>query len=339
MSMNLIIADTNQDYVERLKDYILNKYQDQYIIELIYDKYQLKERIKQGKCQVVLLTPNLYDPEMNIKNIELPIILVDEEAPLPYPDKFKRSINKYTRITSLMLYVEEEYEEMERNKPIIYGVYSPAGGVGKTTIALSAAIAYAQAGKKVLYFNLEDLDSTPMFFEKAEVPPMEVLLNLAKDSYEQMLAKRIGQDKRTGVMYFTREVQTLDPYAISAEEVSRIVETLIESGMANIVIIDLSTELNFLNRQVFEMADYLMMVVNQNTQSTYKTNCFMAQDELIEPIRNKIKFVINQGKEFSINQDVEVIARIDKLYATNPLGLCEYIAQNHFLSLHGLNEQ
>ena len=65
----------------------------------------------------------------------------------------------------------------------------------------------------------------------------------------------------------------------------------------------------------------------------------MAQDELIEPIRNKIKFVINQGKEFNINQDVEVIARIDKLYATNPLGLCEYIAQNHFLSLHGLNEQ
>ena len=339
MSMNLIIADTNQEYMERLKDYILNKYQEEYTIELNYDKYQLKERTKIGKCQVVLLTPNLYDPEMNIKNIELPIVLIDEEVPLPYPDKFKRAINKYTRITSLVNYIQEEYEEMERNKPLIYGVYSPAGGVGKTTIALSTAVAYAKAGKKVLYFNLEDLDSTPMYFEGTEVPPMDVLANLAKDSYEQMLAKRIGQDKNTGVMYFTREVQTLDPYAISAEEITRIIEAVIESGMANVVVVDLSTELNNLNRQVFEMADYLLMVVNQNTQATYKTNCFMMQNEIVEPIKNKLRFVINQGKESGINQEVEVIARIDKLYATNPLGLCEYIAQNHFLSLHGLNAQ
>ena len=87
------------------------------------------------------------------------------------------------------------------------------------------------------------------------------------------------------------------------------------------------------------MADYLLMVVNQNTQATYKTNCFMMQNEIVEPIKNKLRFVINQGKESGINQEVEVIARIDKLYATNPLGLCEYIAQNHFLSLHGLNAQ
>lgn len=340
MSMNLIIADTDQEYVKRLKDYILNKYQDQYTIELIYDKYQLKDKIKQEKYHVLLLTPNLYDPDMNIKNIGLPIILVDEEASLPYPDKFKKSINKYTRITSLMQYVDEEYKEMERNRPIVYGVYSPAGGVGKTTIALSTAIAYAQAGKKVLYFNLEDLDSTPMFFDKAEVlSPAESILNLAKDSYEQMLAKRIGQDRRTGVMYFTREIQTLDPYAISAEEVGHMIETLIESGMINIVVMDLSTSLNFVNRQAFEMADYLMVVINQSTQSAYKTNCFMGQEEVVNPLREKIKFVINQGKELSITQNVEVIARIDKLYATNPLGLCEYIAQNHFLNLHGLNEQ
>ncbi len=339
MSMNLIIADTNQEYMERLKDYIVNKYQEQYTIELINDKYRLKERIKLGKCQVVLLTPSLYDPEMNIKNVELPIILVDEETALPYPDKFKRAINKYTRITSLIKYVQEEYEEMERNKPLVYAVYSPAGGVGKTTIALSAAIAYAIAGKKVLYFNLEDLDSTPMFFERAEVPHMNDLLGLAKDSYEQMLARRIGQDKRTGVMYFTRQVQTLDPYTISAEEITHIVESVIESGIANVVIMDLSTELNFLNKQVFEIADYMLMVVNQNTHATYKTNCFMRQMEMIEPLKSKLRLVINQGKECSINQEIEVVARIDKLYATNPLGLCEYIAQNHFLSLQGLSEQ
>ena len=339
MPMNLIIADTNKEYMNRLKEYISSKYQEEYTIELIDDKYQLKERTKMGKCEVVLLAPNLYDPEMNLKNIDLPIILLDEEAPLTYPDKFKKAINKYTRITKLIKYVEEEYEEMERNRPLVYAIYSPAGGVGKTTISLATAMSYVKAGKRVLYINLEDLDSTPMYFDKARNTKPEEIVNLARDSYEQMLVKKISKDKNTGVMYLTRESKTLDSYYMNAEEISHMVEAVIETGMANVVVVDTSTEINFLNRKVFEIADYMLMVVNQNIQVTYKTNSFMKQGEVVEPIKDKIKFVINQGKEAGINKDIEVIARIDKLYATNPLGLCEYIAQNHFLNLHGLEKQ
>ncbi len=339
MPMNLIIADTNKEYMKRLKDYISSKYQEEYTIELIDDKHQLKERTKMGKCEVVLLAPNLYDPGMNLKNIDLPIILLDEEVPLTYPDKFKKAINKYTRITKLVKYVEEEYEEMERNRPLVYGVYSPAGGVGKTTISMATAISYVKAGKKVLYINLEDLDSTPMYFDKAKHAKVDELAKLARDSYEQMLVKKITKDRNTGVMYLTREDKTLDSYSISSEEISHMIESVIETGMANVVVVDTSTEISFLNRKVFEISDYMLMVVNQNTQATYKTNSFMTQGEIIEPIKEKIRFVINQGKEAGVNQDVEVIARIDKLYATNPLGLCEYIAENHFLNLHGLATQ
>ena len=336
MPMNLIIADTNKEYMKRLKHYISKKYEEEYTIELIDDKYQLKERTKMGKCQVVLLSPNLYDPEMNFKNIDLPIILLDEEAPLTYPDKFKKAINKYTRITKLVRYVQEEYEEMQRNRPLVYAVYSPAGGVGKTTISIATAIAYAKAGKRVLYINLEDLDSTPMYFDKSRNTTVEELTNLARDSYEQMLVKRIVKDKNTGVMHLTRVTKTLDSYALSPEEISHIIEATIETGMVNVVVIDTSTEISFLNRKVFEISDYMLVVVNQNSQVTYKTNVFMTQSEIIDPIKEKVRFVINQSKEAGVNQDIEVIAKIDKLYATNPLGLCEYIAQNHFLNLHGL---
>ncbi len=336
MSMNLIIADTNQTYVERLTKFILSKYEDSYSIEVIDDKQKLKERVRKEKCEVLLLSPELYDPGMNLKNIKLPIILLDEEASLPYPDKFKRVINKYTRISSLLVYVNNEYEEMERNRPLVYGVYSPAGGVGKTTISLSTAMAYAKAGKKVLYFNLEDVDSTSMFFDKAKKPSMESLLNLSNDSYEQTLANLILQDESTGIFCFARDNKMLDPYSLSAEEVTHIVEALIESEMVNIVVIDLSTAVNALNRQVFDICDYLVMVADQNAQSAYKINSFMQQTELVHPIKEKLRLVLNQCKDLSNTEDIDVIGRIDKLYATNPLGLCEYIAQNHFLSLHGL---
>lgn len=339
MPMNLIIADTNKEYMKRLGDYISSKYQEEYTIELIDDKHQLKERVKMGKCEVVLLAPNLYDPGINLKNIDLPIILLDEEVPLTYPDKFKRAINKYTRITKLVKYIQEEYQEMEKNRPLVYGVYSPAGGVGKTTIALATAISYVKAGKKVLYINLEDLDSTPMYFDKSKNIKVDELSKVARDSYEQILVKKINKDKNTGVMYLGREDKTSDSYGVSGEKISQTIESVIETGMANVVVVDTSTEINFLNKKVFEISDYILMIVNQNTQAIYKTNTFMNKGEIIEPIKDKIKVVINQGKEAGINQDVEVIARIDKLYATNPLGLCEYIAENHFLNLHGLTVQ
>ena len=41
MSINLIVADTDQEYMERLKDYVMNKYQEQYSIELIDDKNKI----------------------------------------------------------------------------------------------------------------------------------------------------------------------------------------------------------------------------------------------------------------------------------------------------------
>lgn len=331
---NLIIADTDKEYVARLSAYILKTYGNDYEIELFYDKSKLKERIQQRRCEVLLLSPQLYDSQIYLKNIKLPIILIDDDQLVPYPDKFKWTINKYTRISKLLHYMNKEYEKVEKNRPIIYSFYGPAGGVGKTTMALAAAMAYAKVGRKVLYINLEEMDSTGMFFEEKDSTPKEVLEHPIEDAYDQILAERIKQYEHTPIMYLKRNY--IEDKKQGNAQVDLLVERAIDSGIANIVMIDLSASYSQLYEVFAGISDYVVLVSNAHTHAIYKLTQLLRETKLVEEFGEKLKLIVNQSKELSISTEIDVIGRIDKLYATNPLGLCEYIAQNQFLKLHGL---
>ena len=334
VTKNLIIADTHKEYVNRLSTYILKTYGNDYEIEVFHDKSQLKDRIQQRKCEVLLLAPQLCDSEIYFKNIKLPIILTDEDQSVPYPDEFKWTINKYTRISTLLQYIDREYEEVEKNRPIIYSFYAPAGGVGKTTMALATAIAYAKVSKKVLYINLEEMDSTGMFFEKKDVVPNLLLEHPIEDIYDQILADRIKQDEQTHIMYLKRKY--IDDKSEVKEQIDLLVERAIDNGIANIIIMDLSTNYSQLHQRIMDISDYVILVSNAQSHAVYKLAQLLKETHLAVELKEKLKLIVNQSEELNLATDIDVIGRIDKLYATHPVDLCEYIVQNQMLKLHGL---
>lgn len=334
MTKNIVIADQHAEYVERLVSFIQKKYGDTYQITTIGDKNQLKTYIQKNKCEFLLLSPELYDGSIYFKNVKLPVVLLEDDERIALPEKLKWSINKYTRITSLITYLEKEYEEVERTRPIIYGIYSPAGGVGKSTIAMAAALTYAKAGKKVLYLNLEDIDSTAMFFEDEPVAPNFLAEFKGQDSYDMLITERIKQDSKTQIMYFEREPLSVERSFVS--QLPIILERVIDGNIANIIVVDFSNSYDQINEQVLETIDYLALVCNTHMHATFKLKQWLEVSHIQDKIKEKLKLIINQGKEINIAENLDVIGRVDKLYATNPIGLSEYIAQNHFLKLHGL---
>lgn len=334
MTKNIVIADVNNEYVERLVSFIQKKYGDTYKIQIINEKSQLRTYIQKNKCEILLFAPELYDANIYFKNVKLPVVLLEDDEMIDLPDKLRWSINKYTRITKMIAYLEEEYEEVEKNRPIIYGMYSPAGGVGRSTIAVAAALTYAKAGKKVLYVNLEDIDGTGMFFEEEPVEPGFLEGYRPQDSYDTLIAEHIKQDVGTNVMYFERESIGVESNIIT--QLPIILERVIDNNIANIIVVDFSCDDKQINDQVLEVVDYLAVIGNTHMHAVYKLKKWLEMTHIQEKIKEKLKLVINQGKEMNVSTTMDVIGRIDKLYATNPLGLSEYIAQNQFLKLHGL---
>ncbi len=333
MAISIILADTDEDYMRRLESYILSKGDDMYEIIKYTDKAKLKSAVDEGKYDILLFSPDMYDKGLNCKKVKVAIAIYDEDDLIF--ETFKRSINKYTKITSMLEYITFQYEEAERNKPIIYGVYSPAGGVGKTTVALAVALASTKIGRKVFYLNTEDLDSTPLFFDPAAKDDLQQEVNFEDIERLGTLHAFLQTDSKTGIMFFNN-LQELNAHAMTHGELSHLVQTIIDDEIASIVVIDLNTSLDNFNHNVFEIVDQLILVAGTG-QSNYKLNRFLTYNDVIDPIKHKLKLVINQEKNFELETDIEIIGKVDTLYSAkplaNPLALSSYIAGKDFIKL------
>lgn len=336
MTKRLIIADRQLEYIERLKAYIDRKYPSYYEIEAFCNKEELRERLQSETCEVCLFSKQMYDTLFSFKHVKLPILLEEESRQASYPEKIKWSIPKYSRISTMIQYIEAQYMEVERNRPLVYSFYAPAGGVGKTTIALGTALSYAQAGRKVFYINLEDWDSTGLFFNRQskEVALPQASLGANSDFY--LLQKNMRQDLSSQMMYWLRTTTEVDQALL--ECLPKFIEALIESETAQIIVLDLSQDYAFLKERLAKLSDYIMLVSDTRTHSNFKMKQFLEKTDIMNVCKDKLRWVLNQGQETSLVTALEVTSRIETLYASDAFGLCETIATNKLLKLHGLTE-
>ena len=84
----------------------------------------------------------------------------------------------------------------------------------------------------------------------------------------------------------------------------------------------------------------MVLVRNDQIQSKYKMKRMLEQKPLTSEMKDKLQLVINQGKIGDIGKEkIENTIIVEKVYAPNALGLCEYIADNELLKLDGLDKQ
>ena len=335
MAKKIIIADVQKEYIERLQNYIQKHYMDCYEIKTFSDKTKLVQHIATHKCDILLMTPRLYDEALNLKNIRLPIILQNEQEKVPDVEKLKWIIQKYTRISTMVNYIKEQYEEVDCNRPLIYSIYSPAGGVGQTTIALGVALSYAKQGKKVLYINLEETDSTDMFLEMKGEPVENVELEVGQEV--QDLVETIKQDYETKLMYM--KWNAFGGNVGLGKKLGVMIEALIDNGIANSVILDLGHQYGTFQKSLMEQSDYIVLVADTRTHSRFKMSQLLnlGEDEIL--LSEKVRWVLNQGKE-GVDESFKSIERIGTVknrHVEKPIEVCQFIANNKLLKLHGLD--
>lgn len=337
MAKHLIIAGRHHSYVKRLKAYIERHYTQHYQVEVVDTKELLAKKISEQGCDVLLLDESLYESQMTLKQVTLPILLEEEGAFAEIREdqvKLKWHCNKYQRISRLMAYIETQLEAIEKNKPLVYNIYGVAGGVGQTTIAMATALAYARSGKKVLYMNLENLNSTGMFLKSTAQVPTYLKEIQVQDQEEQWIIDAIREDKKTKIMFLERPANFSNQHLINHIPMS--IQCILEHGIAERIILDMDMAQITLNEELTRCLDYFVLVSNGQVHAQYKLEQWLKQNKntLISP--SKMKIVLNGGKDVKVNLSAEVIGHIDKLFPTSPLDLCEYIVQHQLLKLQGL---
>jgi len=330
MKVKLLIATEDEAYAKLLSDNISEQNVDIIDVTVCNVLDGLEEIISNRKYNVALMD-TVFIEHISIAGIHLPLLLWSEnESVTDLPVQYGR-INKYQRISSIVTSILEQYAKVSKSKPgvdskhtNITAVWSPAGGVGKTSVALAYALSCVPVDsnsetKKVFYLNLEDFSSIPSIFNEKGKSISSVFEMLeSNEGNAEMLIQAISCCEKN-ITYLNSPDNYDDLCILSGENVNDLVLNC--AKLADELVIDLSCACNQRVRKVFELATAVLIVTDGTAVSEVKINQFISQNGIYESIKEKVTVIANKDSIYKRAASESVIS-LPFVQSCNTMSLC-----------------
>lgn len=302
MKIKIAIADTNETYARRLFEALQR--QENLSLSVFTDKKRMESDLSSTRYDIILFDYSMYSGDGIFKNAKLSVLLYDEEAEQPYIGTGKyKVVKKYQRGSSIYKEVIGLYSEFVSDS-VFFGrsgeqcrvlcVYSPAGGVGKTTVSMAIANTIANMGRNVMYLNFEPIPAYGSFMPLKGEKGMGALL-AAIDGNGSFSLKLESLMKKTlqGIIYFEKFENLLDIYELTAEDVEKLIRMISETVKADFIIVDMGTQYDAVNRSIMDISDKIVFVERNDSIAEEKIRAFAAHPTVIREYADKICSVIN----------------------------------------------
>lgn len=324
MKIKVVIADTNIEYVSRLMRAL--EAEDNLSLSMFSDKKAFENAVSVQKYDIVIADPSMVQDTGTYKNVKLFILLHDEEyqGDKRIYERY-RCVRKYQRASSLykeaLGYFAEvaaaTYSYSMNKKCNVIGVYSPIGGSGKTTVALSIADSLASRGSRCIYISFESISSYGAVIElKGSKGIGEIFSSVdANINYEMKIESLIRKTEK-GLMYFEDFENLLDIYEITSEDIEKVISRISASGLCEYIVIDMSTEFNKINRDIMELADKIAVVETTDMLGAEKIRRMFARRNILRNYEEKMQVILNKTSRSSTETGLEIVGRIGVLNGT-----------------------
>lgn len=298
MRIQLLIADSDRDYTEHLSQVLMEKYADVFEVSACSGVSSLTELLACRGYDVALLSRDLA-AEAGLNRIKLPLLLWDgaSSGQMEGLD----GVRKYQRISSIAGEVLERCAEVSSiasgsgRDAHITVVWSPAGGVGKTTAALAYAAQLVSAGKRTVYLDLEPFSSVPAYFPETGKSISAVFAKL--DERAELALQGIRQeDAGSGIYFYQRPDNYEDVSLLTEEDIVRLADAA--AADADELIIDLGAGYDRKTAALLELADRVLLTVDGSRLCRAKWEQVRTQHELYDSSREKIVLVANRGSRY-----------------------------------------
>jgi len=299
MRIQLLIADSDQDYTEHLSNVLVEKHADVFEVSACSSGAQLAELLSHRSYDAALLSRTLAEGA-DLSGIRLPLLLWDGTASDWAEDA--QGLQKYQRISTIAGQVLERCAEISpmgldpgRARGRITAAWSPAGGAGTTTAALAYAAQRVSEKKKTVYLDLEPFSSSPVFFPEGGKSVSTVFDKL--DGRAELTLQGIRQeDNGSGICYFCRPDNYEDISLLTGEDVVRLAEAA--AAGADEMVADLGAGYDQKTAALLELADVVLLVADGSAVCRMKLEQFQTQHELYGKIRGKSVLVANRGGRY-----------------------------------------
>ena len=295
MKIRLFIAVDDGDYLDYLSQVLAERYADTFEISACSQPERLKEVTEGRRFDVAVLSPEMAESAPS-QLAALTLVLWDGTASGNPPEQ--NLLQKYQRISGIVRQILQQYAEVSSLRPGVQAdrghitvVWSPAGGSGKTTVALAYAAQRISEGKKTLYLNLEPFSSTPLYFAQNGKSLSSVFGQL--DGNVELLLQSIRQeDEASGILYFCRPDNYDDIQILTEEDLT----VLVYAGASGVdeLVVDLGSTYDHRVRTLLELADEVLLVSDSSRTSQVKMEQFRTQHDLFGRIEKKTVLVMNR---------------------------------------------
>ena len=306
--LNIVIADSDEMYLNHLTNYLI-EHVNTFEVYSFTTKESLVKFVgnKSNRVDIILFTADMEDGTIQSSSAPAKILLTDggynESEEYECINKYQKAANFVNNI--LMVYAEitgrvDAVTAGDKATKII-GFYSPAGGCGKTTLALATAYALGQMKKRVFYFNAERINSAADVLPVTESGSMSDVYLAVKTKGANVGLRIMSNkqlDQNTNINYINPSESSLEFNEISPDEFAKLVKEFEKLGEFDYVIFDFDSELGKEKIDMLSVMDKIVVPVVTDSRALAKTDLFIKEvgmyDEL-EDIKMKLCFVLNKS--------------------------------------------
>jgi cellulose biosynthesis protein BcsQ len=329
-SISLILADKDEFFSERFSRYILEHNSLFEIMTFTKCEY-LKDYLCKSSSDILLIEKSFINDEVRayFKNV---LVIVLDDKDMDNDGEFCH-ISKYQKTEDIIKKITFRYAESIGDKSIIsddtgtakiVSVYSPIGGSGKTTLALSIATSFAMRGKRVIYFNMEKFNSVATYLNTDNAEGLsDIFLKLKNNgaSISFDIMKRILTDQ-SGLQFFSPPESAMEFNEMSNEEINTLIKELANVTDLDLLIIDLPTEFDENVIDVLKLSNNVVFVATGDAIGANKTSAFMKEVNIFPDLRivyDKFIPVINKNESAGVSPDIQALFNEKSVVAAVPV--------------------
>ena len=323
MKKSLIIADNDDVFVKSIEEYLFINYGDEFEIRTISSKEYLEKYFSTPrKVDILLLNPKFEFEKMKDQYINNILFISDneEESKGEYDFVFRFGELNFicNKLRNINTKNEEDFNFNKVGSKVskVIAVYSPIGGVGKTTIAISIAVDLALKGNNVLYLNMEDISCTHAFFEykqtNTNISHIIDQLTFGGIELTQYIKKSIVLDSKTNISYINPADNIFAIEQMSADDMKYFISILKELKKFDYIIIDTSSTYNTVKKAIIDVSDNIIMPIEQTEickQKVFNLLKFIDEEEL-----HKFTPILNKYRQEASNNINEITSKYSRFH-------------------------
>src|SRR5665647_191315 len=319
--INLVIADIDEMYLDNLAGFMFNKYYSTFKIKTFSSRDLFIEFLKEKKWNSpdLILLGDEFSTDEEIQKLigtdSLGLIGIGVQyVPTQNPDMLY--IEKYQSAETITEEIVEYYtslnpvykssENNERSYSKVISMFSSCGGVGKSTIAVNLANQLSSFGKRVLYLDLQSLNTTFLYYgdtnKKFDMNFTNLIFSIKENSTDikNMITNIVVKDDQTNVFFIPPPYFSLEIDELTAEDYEDIIHELKVSNIVDYIVIDTETGIKSKNITIFKHSDFIINIEKECLVSSYKNQVMKCQE-----LRNDKKInIIDKNKIINIKNNM-----------------------------------